>query len=123
MLIDEQLPVPGPAKGLLVTVDIKPGELQSVKRLQRIVDAVTTAHDKMVIEEHSHLVVRLPARGYGTTEFDMSDARRDALVDAGRAAMAAYLDAPSGLLLPTKGVPRGQPIPAADRVALNILRD
>jgi len=26
----------------------------------------------MVIEEFEHLVVRLPAQGYGTTEFDMS---------------------------------------------------
>ncbi len=46
----------------------------------------------MVIDEFSHLVVRLPAGGYGTTEFDMSDARREALVDAGRQAMRAYLD-------------------------------
>jgi hypothetical protein len=34
---------------------------------------MTTAHDKMVIEEFADLVVKLPAGGYGTTEFDMSD--------------------------------------------------
>jgi len=27
----------------------------------------TTAHDKMVIEAFKYLVVRLPAKGYGTT--------------------------------------------------------
>ena len=41
---------------------------------------MTGAHDKMVIEEFEHLVVRLPAAGYGTTEFDMSDERRKALL-------------------------------------------
>ena len=70
-------------------------------------NTATTAHDKMVIEEYSHLVVRLPAAGYGTTEFDMSDERRDALVEAGRTAMALYLDTPPGLDLPTKGMAKG----------------
>jgi hypothetical protein len=44
----------------------------------------------MVIDEYRHLVVRLPAAGYGTTEFDMSEDRRAALVEAGRTAMASY---------------------------------
>jgi len=48
----------------------------------------------MVIEEFNHLVVRLPAQGYGTTEFDMSDDRRTALVETGRNAMRDYLDNP-----------------------------
>ena len=53
---------------------------------------MTQAHDKMVVEEFEDLVVRLPAKGYGTTEFDMTDERRQALVAAGQNAMAAYLD-------------------------------
>lgn len=44
------------------------------------------------MDAFSHLVVHLPAGGYGTTEFDMSDARRAALVTAGRNAMRAYFD-------------------------------
>ena len=36
--------------------------------------------------------MRLPAQGYGTVEFDMDDARRNALVQAGRRSMQAYLD-------------------------------
>jgi predicted acylesterase/phospholipase RssA len=125
MLIDERLPVPAPrSKGVFVSVNIKPGELATVRRLQRLVDTATTAHDKMVIEEYSHLVVRLPAAGYGTTEFDMSDERREALVDAGRSAMALYLDTPPARARPTTGAAKGLrgrgPTPA-DRIAVNLL--
>ena len=120
LLIDERLPVPQ-AKGMLVSVNIKPGELRTVQRLQRLVDTATTAHDKMVIEEYEHLVVRLPAQGYGTTEFDMSEARRAALVDAGRAAMTLHFDAPRGLRLPTKA-PGEKQATHADRLAMNILQ-
>ena len=102
MLIDERIPVPG-AKLWGVRVTIRPGELQTVQRLRRLADTATTAHDKMVIDEYRHLVVRLPAAGYGTTEFDMSDDRRAALVDGGRTAMALYFDASDDLLLPTEG--------------------
>lgn len=122
MLIDEKLPVTGD-KGLLVRVNINPGELKTVQRLQRLVDTATGAHDKMVIEEYSHLVARLPAAGYGTTEFDMSDERREALVRAGREAMALYLDTPGGLVLPseTKSRPDGRAQTAADRIAAGLL--
>lgn len=94
LLIDEHLPVPIPAgaKGLFVNVNVKPGELKTVQRLQRLVNTATGAHDKMVMEEYRDCVVRLPAKGYGTTEFDMDDARRSALVAAGREAMARHLD-------------------------------
>lgn len=122
MLIDETLPVPG-AKLWGVRVTIQPGDLQTVQRLQRLVDTATRAHDKMVIDEYRHLVVRLPAEGYGTTEFDMSDDRRDALVDGGRTAMKMYFDAPDDLLLPTDGETKaaGPSLSNADRMALRIL--
>lgn len=119
LLIDETRPVEA-SKGLFVRVNIKPGELRTVQRLQRLVDTATGAHDKMVIDEYEHLVVRLPAQGYGTTEFDMSDERRNALVEAGRAAMAQHLEAPDGLLLPTKG-PGARQGSVADRIATRIL--
>ena len=41
------------------------------------------ARDKQVMEAFADLVVALPAGGYGVTEFDMSDARRNALVEVG----------------------------------------
>lgn len=90
-LIDERLPV-ATTRGRFITVDIKPRELRTVQRLERLVDTATTAHDKMVLEENSHLVVFLPAKGYGTTEFDMTEPRRKALVAAGRAAVQRYFD-------------------------------
>jgi predicted acylesterase/phospholipase RssA len=122
LLIDERLPVAA-ARGLLVSVNLEAGELRTLQRLKRLVDAATTARDKMVIDEYSHLVARLPAQGYGTTEFDMPDARRSALVQAGRAALAAYLDAPSAAARPRgRGGPATGVATAADRVAVNILQ-
>jgi len=121
LLIDETVPVAG-AKGIFVTVDVKPGELRTLQRLQRLVDTATTAHDKMVMAEYAHLVVHLPAKGYGTTESDMPDEKRAALVEAGRVAMGLYFDAPAGLLLPTKGAP-GTPVASkADEIATRILQ-
>jgi predicted acylesterase/phospholipase RssA len=126
LLIDEQLPVTSPsAKGIFVDVNIKPAELRSVKRLQRLMDTCISGHDKMVIDEYGHLVARLPAAGYGTTEFDMSDERRNALVDAGRAAMALYLDTPAGLVLPSKGgasLTGARAQTTADRIATSLLK-
>ncbi len=95
MLIDESQIVQRPAvpRGL-VKVNVDPYQLQTVQRILRLVNTMTSGHDKMVIEEFRHLVVKLPAGGYGTTEFDLSDPDRNALVDAGRKAMQQYFDAP-----------------------------
>ncbi len=122
LLIDESLPVPAAAKrGFLVTIDVKPGELRTVQRLEHLVDTMTQAHDKMVLEEFDALVVRLPAKGYGTTEFDMTDERRQALVAAGRSAMQAYLDkAPAATRALLAGAtPRVKQ--TVDRIAARIL--
>jgi NTE family protein len=91
-LIDERLPVPGadsfprpPRSNLLF-------QSRTAQRLLALVDTMTQAHDKMVIDAFEHLVCRLPAQGYGTTEFDMSEGRQQALLAAGRQATAAYFD-------------------------------
>jgi NTE family protein len=126
MLIDERLAVAAPGvKGIFINVNIKPGELATVQRLKRLVDTATTAHDKMVMDEYANLVVHLPASGYGTTEFDMSDQRRDALVEAGRTAMGAYLDqeviptsAAKGIRLSRAAETEGR----ANRIAAGLLR-
>lgn len=96
MLIDEAQAVPGadeaatraapPSGGLRL------GQLQTIQRLGNLVNTTLSARDKMVIETFENLVVRLPARGYGTVEFDMTDERRERLVAAGREVMAAYLE-------------------------------
>jgi len=85
---------------------------------------MTGAHDKMVIEEFNHLVARLPAAGYGTTEFDMSDERREALVKAGRDAMAAYFDKKPARRAAARGaraVGAKRVKPTADRIAARLL--
>ena len=119
LLIDETLELPV-KRGLLVDINVKPGELRTVKRLKALVDTMTRAHDKMVMEEFDYLVVRLPAKGYGTTEFDMTEERRQTLVDAGRNYMKLYLDkaaAPSRALSVRSPAAQDK----ADRIAARIL--
>lgn len=53
----------------------------------------------------------------------MSEERREALVDAGRTAMALYFEAPAGLLLPTEDdtkAPGASSMSQSDRIALGI---
>lgn len=67
-------------------------DLKTVQRIGRLVDTMRTAHDNEEMENNKQLVCHLPAKGYGTTEFDMEDDRREALIGAGQAAMKTYLD-------------------------------
>jgi len=90
LLIDEAIPVTkrpagGETRGFAI------GGLRTVQRLQRLIDTATGAHDNMAIAVFAKHVVRLPAGGYSTTQFDMTDAERDALVDAGREAIRNFL--------------------------------
>jgi hypothetical protein len=52
---------------------------------------MTGAHDNIEIMTHEHLVCRLPAQGYGTTEFNMEADRLNALIEAGHTAMSNFL--------------------------------
>lgn len=93
LLIDETLPVPDrPVRatasgGLAASV----GGLTVVRRLQQLANTATCAHDNMAKAVFAANVVRLPAGGYGTTQFDMTDAEREALLNAGRHAMRDFL--------------------------------
>jgi predicted acylesterase/phospholipase RssA len=92
LLIDEALQVPNrPAKPTTAAAGFDFGGLATVQRLHRLVNTVTGAHDNMAIAVFAPYVVRLPAGGYGTTQFNMTPAERDALVDAGRTAMQQFL--------------------------------
>jgi predicted acylesterase/phospholipase RssA len=94
MLIDESLSVDG-------ATDLSPQtspatritDLQTAQRIMDLIDTATQAHDKMVIEAFEQFVCRLPAKSYETTEFDMSDERREKLIAAGRSAMDHYFRA------------------------------
>lgn len=134
LLIDETLPLAvqpdskplpdQPVSRSLLRIDTnkkKLEELKTVERLNRLVETMSSARDKMVIEENEEIVVRLPAAGYKTTDFDMSNERREALVNAGKTAMAKYLDK-----LSKKGEEKGsgaatQREEAANRVAAKMM--
>ena len=92
-LIDEHLEVPNAPPRTDSESDRFLDGLRTVKRIRGLIDTATQAHDKDVIDIYKHLVIRFPAKGYETIEFDMSDARREALVNAGRQAMGQHLDA------------------------------
>ncbi|MEZ4323257.1 MAG: patatin-like phospholipase family protein [Myxococcota bacterium] len=62
-----------------------------LRRLVRLVDTLMAGSDRMVAAAHEGLVCRLPAKGYGVTEFDMAPERITALVDAGDRAARAWL--------------------------------
>jgi hypothetical protein len=67
-------------------------------------------------------VARLPAQGYGSLEFDMSESRRDLLIAGGRQAMRDYFDRPR----PADVQPEGARVPLntqayANRVAVRLL--
>lgn len=92
LLIDEELPVKGSGdghdgSGLL-------HQLRTVQRVARLVDTMRGARDNNEIRHHEKQICRLPAKGYGTTEFDMKDERLEALIEAGRNAMRKHLGLP-----------------------------
>lgn len=129
MLIDDSMPVPqppAPAAAALVQINVKPGDLRTVQRLERLVGTALGAHDRAVMDEYEQLIVRLPAGGYGTVEFDLPEHRLHALLDAGRNAVAAYFDRPLPAAIPGGGGAGAQaaPIPSEaviDRRAKDIL--
>jgi NTE family protein len=128
-LIDEDLAVPNSQELPPAGKKFDPTQLQTIQRISRLVDTTLSARDKMIIDSYSDLVVHMPAKGYGTTEFDMTDQRRNALVDAGQQAMREYFDK---LALPTAlagGVTPGMQTAVAapinntiDRIATKILK-
>lgn len=89
LLVDEEIAVPNaPDPPVTFTATREPVTLQ---RIKNHMNAVSTAHvdTKAAFED---LVVRIPAAGYGTMEFDMTEERRNALIEAGRHSMGHYLD-------------------------------
>jgi predicted acylesterase/phospholipase RssA len=122
-LIDESLPVQGESPdGAPPAIEFDFGELAVPSRISALIDTATQAHDKMVIESFRDYVCRLPARGYRTTEFDMSDRRREALIRAGREAMAAYFGARESGAKGLEGLGSEDPCRTADRLARRLLQ-
>ncbi len=97
LLIDESLEVPGAGEppsqsnggpGLISRIDL----LEAMKlRIHGLTNTVLSAHDKAMLSAYKHLICHLPAKGIGTLEFDMTAERREAVRQAGEAAMEAFL--------------------------------
>jgi NTE family protein len=131
LLIDDTLPVSGVAEQAKEEKGLDLGSLRTVQRAMHLINTMMQAHDKMVIEAFEGLVVRLPAKGYGTTEFDMSDEKRTFLVSAGEKAMQEYLaQQPAPKSAPESAAPKGVTVHVlqvdettriADRIASRIL--
>jgi NTE family protein len=113
LLIDEALPVPNcppkPASGKSSSFT----NLRTFQRLHRLMNTATGAHDNMAIAAFARHVVRLPAGGYSTTQFDMTDEERDALVEAGRQTMRTFL-ASQTVLEGTREIGGGDFAPSAE---------
>ena len=99
-LIDEGIVVPGAGEApkapsklppQLGQIDIK--EFELVQRITSLVDTVMSGHDKIIIDTYKDFVIRLPAKSYQTLEFDMTDERMDALIEAGRVTTESYFAA------------------------------
>ena len=129
LLIDDKLALPNQQGLPPVEKTFDLSQLQTIQRLSRLVDTALSARDKMVIDSYSDLVVRMPAKGYGTTEFDMTAQRRDALVAAGRQAMQQYFDEHARPMALEESIAPGpqaenasQTQDTIDRIATKILR-
>jgi len=97
-LIDDALevpnaPLPPKGSGILHTILAESSQLKIVQRVGKLINTMTQAHDKLVLDQYDPFVIHLPAKGYETTEFDMDKDRRTALVTAGKKAAQDYFDA------------------------------
>jgi len=88
LLLDETLPVPGIPP---VQPPLPVQEMRVVQRLTRLMDTMMGAQDNQEMRDHASEICRLPVKGYGTTEFDMPDAKLQALIQAGQSALQAHL--------------------------------
>jgi predicted acylesterase/phospholipase RssA len=97
LLIDETLEVPGAgeppapslsAPSLLDRIDLLEAMM---RRIHGLAETVLSAHDKAMLSAYKEKICRLPAKGIGTMEFNMSLERREAVQRAGEAAMEAFL--------------------------------
>ncbi len=92
LLIDDNQAIPFTERSL-IEYEGDVWQLNTVQRVQRLVNTMTQAHDAASIELFKDHIVRLPAGGVGMVEFNMSDEKRNALVAAGRQAVQQYLAA------------------------------
>ena len=89
LLLDENLAIPGTNPSAAPPLPIR--EIRVVQRLSRLIDTMMGAQDNEEIRSRAAEICRLPVKGYGTTEFDMSENRLKTLVEGGCNAMLTHL--------------------------------
>ena len=92
MYIDESAQVEGAQAAPMRKSASLLSQTPVMQRISNLLNTTLSARDKMVTESADKMVVRLPAGGYETTEFEMTDERRSLLVNAGSKAMTAYFE-------------------------------
>ena len=65
--------------------------LRTAERLSRLIRTMMQADDNEVIRRFGDRVCRIPAKGYGTLEFDLEGERLERFIDAGRRSMRRTL--------------------------------
>jgi predicted acylesterase/phospholipase RssA len=96
LLLDDGIDVPGAGStqrddpGALVLLERADVLAETLARLGSMADTLLSGHDKSVIDAHKYLVCRLPAKGYGILEFDLTAERMSPIIQAGQGAMEAY---------------------------------
>jgi predicted acylesterase/phospholipase RssA len=63
----------------------------TLERIERVFGAAISGNDVVELRNHEELVCKLPTRGYGVTEFNMSQERIEALLAAGDIAVQTWL--------------------------------
>jgi hypothetical protein len=122
-LLDDDLPIPDAPPAPDEDAVFNLGGLRTVTRLANLLNTATSAHDKSVIQAFERFVVRLPVKGIGTVEFNLSKERQAAVIAASRQVTAAYFDRPQApAAVSPFGPPAGDPVgEAADQLAVQRL--
>jgi len=100
LLLDESLAAPNTAATAAPPFSLE--QLRTVQRVSRLMDTMMGAPDNAEMRRHEAEICRLPVKGYGTTEFNMSDQRLALLLEGGRQAMKTHLAARTDLGSPTR---------------------
>lgn len=91
LLLDKQLPKD--PIGANTAAPATSGEPTGVvRRVSRLIDTMMGAADNDEIRKRSAEICRLPVKGVGTTEFNMADAKLQALIRAGHDAAVGHLE-------------------------------
>lgn len=92
LLLDEQIAVPNdPAGGARAPSAQGLVMSRMFGRVGDLLDTMGMNRDGRAMRAHEELICRLPAKGYGTLDFGVDKARKQAMIDAAREATTRHL--------------------------------